>query len=47
MRKNFTQLKLGQAKYIHSLASATSSKYMRAGGNLIKLVVIHVIEPHP
>ena len=38
---------LGQANYIHSLASATSSKYMRAGGNLIKLVVVHVIEPRP
>ena len=28
--------RLGQANYIHSLASATSSKYMRAGGNFTK-----------
>ena len=27
---------LGQANYIHSLASVTSSKYMRAGGNFTK-----------
>ena len=27
---------LGQANYIHSLASATSSKYMRAGGKFTK-----------
>ena len=38
---------LGQANYIHSLASATDSKYMRVGGNLIKLVVDHMIELHP
>ena len=29
---------LGQANYIHSLASATSLHYMRAGGNLIAVV---------
>ena len=28
----------GQANYIHSLASATSPHYMRAGGNLITVV---------
>ena len=31
---------LGQANYIHSLASATSPHYMRAGGNLIAVVRI-------